>query len=122
MKDIFIFVATTAYVYEAEGGPLKGQMVETHHTFRFVAENAYESLRKAVAHTREGYDAYFKDAYKKCAIGSIKVGTECIGNIDLETGRSSSQYYGKFFEWKMDFPDTLDQRVENFFDKEDTGV
>lgn len=122
MEDIIIFSATVAYVYEAEGGPLKGQMVETHHTFRYVAENAYESLKKAVAHTRERYEAYFKDAYKKCVIGSLKVGTECIGNIDTDTGKSSSQYYGKFFEWKYDWPETLDQAVENFFDKMDHKV
>jgi hypothetical protein len=114
LKDLYVFSATVAYVYEAEEDPQKGEMVERHITFKYLAENAYESLKKAVAHARERYRQYFKDAYKKCVLGSIKVGTECIGTIDLKTGKCSSQYLGKFFEWKMDYQDSLDDYVNSF--------
>ena len=112
MNEVTICIATPAYVYEEDTGPLKGQRVETHLTFRYLAKDGGEAIRMAVAHARERYQEYYKDSYKNCFLGSIKVGTESIGRIDMKTGTGSSSSMMPIFEWKYDWPETLDECVE----------
>ena len=47
MNEVTICIATPAYVYEEDTGPLKGQRVETHLTFRYLAKDGGEAIRRA---------------------------------------------------------------------------
>jgi len=114
MKETHIYAAIPAYVYTEEEGPHKGQRFETSLTSRFMAKNNVEAVKMAVAHTKERYEAFFKDAYKDCSLGSIKVYMEYIGRIDLKTGKATSRNTGQIFEWKYDRLGTLDEYLKSY--------
>lgn len=119
MNRIYVFESAPAYAYRETEGKSAGQMFETSLRKQFLADSQYEAVVKAVAWAKERYESYMKDAYNKCFFSSIKVYLKSIGRID-ENGKTLDGNNGVcLFEWKYDWPGTLDSYIKAF-DKPET--
>jgi len=116
MNKIYVFESSPAYAYRETGGNFAGQMLETSLRKQFLADSRYEAVVKAVAWAKERYKNYMKDAYNQSFFSSIKVYIKSIGRID-ENGNALDGSTGVLlFEWKYDWPGTLDSYIK-LFDK-----
>jgi hypothetical protein len=100
---VIVCTARPAYAYRDDDGT----MVEHHLDQEFIADTYLAGLDGAIAWARCRYESYMKDAYPESFLSSLKVSTKFIGRISAE-GISSTRSQGVFFEWKYDFPGTLD--------------
>lgn len=108
---IIVFVASPVYTYrEHEGMMLEGMMLEKSLSLEFLANSHKEAIDKAIAWAKDRYENYIKDSYKESFFSSIKVYTKEIGFID-EDGTGHTKNHMFFFEWKHDWPGTLEQYV-----------
>ena len=112
MEPLLVYNVSIGYVYLEEGEGMR----EHQHDIDFVAESHAEAIDAAVAWSQNRYEAYFKDAYKNCEIGSLKLYQKWIG-IPEPSGFIPTHTWGCLFEWKYDWPGTLSQYVSEFKSK-----
>ena len=118
-KDIIIFVASPAYCYKEEKNIFTDMMLERHLDQLFIADSYGEAVQQSLEYTLNRYEQYFKDAYNECFIGSLKVFTKLIGR-QLPDKRFATVSGGCFFEWKYDWPDSLERYVAAYLKKEES--
>jgi hypothetical protein len=119
-EGLYVYDAVPAYAYRETEGKNAGMMFETKCPHTFVAQTNGEAVQKAIAHAKERYEQYFKDAYKDCFLSSIKVWLKYIGPIK-DNGEGTSRNVGVIFEWKHDYPDTIESYTEAYL-KDYTGL
>jgi len=107
LPGILVVRVRPAYAYRETEGPLSGMMVETHLDQEFLAGTYLEGLDGAIAWARERERVSMSELYPGSFLSSIKVSLKYIGRVDTE-GVCSTRSTGVFFEWKYDFPGTLD--------------
>ena len=89
-------------------------MRETHLDTRFLAHSYGKAVEDAVAHAHERYENYFKHpSYKDSFLSSIKVYLNIIQPMN-DDGSTNGSSAGCFFEWKYDWPCSLDEAVESY--------
>jgi hypothetical protein len=103
---VAVYHLDVRYIYLSKEPGDKG-MREKSMTQYFIADNHYQAVVSAVAWAKGRFEAVIKDSYKNASIGSITVGEYFIGDLQPDS-RISSGYAGHFFEWKCDFPITLE--------------
>lgn len=101
------------------GGPEEeaeyGCKTEKHHTLTFEAESRVDAVRSALrwwGRMRKNFpDVYFE-------LWSIKVHREFFGPVDAE-GMCRVSTGGYFFEWKHDWMDSLEEKIQDLEKKEE---
>ena len=86
---------------------------EESHTECFLADDDAEGIRMAVAWAGHMKGVFVRMHGRTAHVGAVSVCKYRIGRVDLETGRAENHYGLNIFEWKCDFPGTLDQYVES---------
>jgi hypothetical protein len=117
MIPLLVYVASVSYVYydEDEGG-----MRERSSDIEFVAENPATALDAACAWAKNRYEAVYKEMYKRCQIGGIRLYQKQIG-VPEPSGYIPTHTVGFcMFEWKFDRPGTLELYVQEFKRKAET--
>lgn len=104
-KEFTCFHVSIGLVYPTEKG-LREMQLEQH----FLAPSNADALRAAVAWAREREKALNLTPGEKHLFSSIRVGSWSILAPE-QNGFIKSGYNGYFFEWKIDWPGTLDEYV-----------
>jgi hypothetical protein len=104
---VAVYHLDVRYVYLSKEPGDEG-MREKSMTQYFIADNHYQAVVTAVAWAKGRFEAVIKDSYTDASIGSIKVGEYFIGELQPDNSISSG-FALPFFEWKRDFPGTLEQ-------------
>lgn len=104
------YKAIPAFVYFDDQ---HGRMVEHKVPVTYRADTEKEAIQAAARFAEDRYINFFKDdeLYPQSKIGSLKVYPIRIGYIN-QGGHIEPQSDFCIFEWKMDFPCTLDQKIE----------
>ena len=106
-----IFEVDFGMVYRTPEG-----MRETGLRMLFEAEDEVQAVEQAVDWCHGRVDN-LKDMYDHPSFGAIKVGSYTIGIYDPEKRQFETRRGFPFFEWKCDWPGTLDAYVESFKSK-----
>ena len=110
MGNVFVFSAHSAFAYRETEGEHKGMMLETSLSFQFTAPSYSDAIDSAIRWANNRFENVIKDSYSEAVLSSLKVRAVQIGPID-ENGGGLPSSLGTFFEWKYDWPGTLEQYV-----------
>jgi hypothetical protein len=108
LKEVLVFVASPAYAYREKDGEFAGQMLEKQMDQEFIADSYGEAVKHAIAWAHNRFEAIIKDWYNESFFSSIKVYVKSIGRSQ-ENGQLDTHNHGCFFEWKYDWPGTLEE-------------
>lgn len=100
---VAIYHLDVRYVYLSDEG-----MREKSMTQYFIADNHYQAVVTAKAWAEGRFEAVIKDTYKNASLGSLTVNEYFIGELQPDK-RIATGHSIPFFEWKRDFPGTLDE-------------
>lgn len=114
--SICIYKAVCACYGGAEEEEHEGFQTERKHTLTFQGENAVEAVRDALRWYRNRTRCYPELFYE---LWSIKVFKMLIAPVDAD-GRCQSGPTPPFFEWKHDWIDTLEEKIQDLEKKEAT--
>ena len=104
MKSIKVYIVSVSFPYQDK----EEGMVERSLQQEFLADNDSQAIDVGIAWAYNRYKQVIKDYYDKSIIGCIKVGTKAIGRGE-KNGFINTHSEGRFFEWKCDWPGTLEQ-------------
>jgi len=104
MKAIQVYVAAPAWVYTDAG-----EQMETKLEIEFLANSDLEAVEAAIKWARNRHEAIMKDYGGGAFFGSIKVYTKQIS--ELQEDGFISVATGMIFEWKYDWPGTIEDWV-----------
>lgn len=81
----------------------------------FTAENEVDAVDSAIRWSKRTLEHTVKDwdGHPDSFIGCIKVYPKVVGEIDKD-GVNTNRFGLSFFEWKYDWPGTLENYVEKF--------
>lgn len=109
MKPIKVYSAHTSYPYGTDEG-----MREMSLTTDYMADNPVDAIRAAIRFADDRVlNLRDTNTYRGLCVGCIKVSEKTIGPIEAD-GRTTTRTSFPFFEWKFDFPGTLEQHVHVF--------
>ena len=103
---IYYFQSRIGYAYKENE-----EIFEKTLITNFLAENYELAIKMAVRHANERYKNYLKDAYISCFLANIKINLMCMQPIQSDGSILPSFVYN-FFEWKCDFPGSLDDYIK----------
>lgn len=115
-KHIEVYVASPAWVYKDSGHPL-----EHHLSIEFLAEDDMGAVQASVKWARERHEAIMKGYGEGSFFSSIKVYRKRI-EAPGEDGSIGTRTWGCIFEWKYDWPGTLEDQIGSFLDRSWSGV
>jgi hypothetical protein len=104
-----VYVASPAYVF-----PCGQEYRETNLSIEFLADNDVEAVKQARDWAFNRLEAVMKAMYPGCFLGSLKVYTKRIGRACAD-GYIDTYTIWCVFEWKHDWPSTLEQSMESVF-------
>jgi len=106
MKSIQVYVAAPAWVYKDNGESLEHSL-----SIEFLSDSDFGAVEEAIKWALERHEAIMKDYGGGAFFSSIKVYTKAISEPD-DTGYIRTVTTGQLFEWKYDWPGTIEQYVE----------
>ena len=104
---IHYFQARIGYAYKENE-----EIFEKPLITNFLAGNYEIAIRGAVLHAYERYENYLKDSYPLCFLANIKVHLMSMQPIQSD-GSILPAVIHKVFEWKHDFPNSLNDHIES---------
>ncbi len=120
MESIYVYVASPAFAYRETNkkSDLCGMMLERSLSFEFITSSYSEAIDKAIAWSKNRFETVIKDYYDESFFSSLKIHIREISAIE-EDGSSNGGSRGTCFEWKYDWPGTLEDWVKRAKSKED---
>jgi hypothetical protein len=108
MNRIPVFVARPAFAYyeERESGWREYPM-----NVEFLTNNYGEAIQAAIEWARGRFEAIIKDMYPQSRLSSLSVSVKYIGGLQ-EDKRMDTFNTTPFFNWKEDFPVSLDDAAQ----------
>lgn len=103
-----IYKAIPGYVYKEDDG----SMVETKLSCQFIADTNGQAVQEAIAFSKDRFKNIYKNYYKDSFLGSLKVYLEHIA--PLNNGVITASKCMPIFEWKYDWPVSLELCLESF--------
>jgi len=109
MDKVQVYYVKASYPYYDKE---QGMMVETSLTQEFIAADKKHAIDVGVAWAKNRFENVFKDFYSKSCLGSVKIGNKSIG-YGLQDGTIDTFVCPYFFEWKYDYPGTLEDWIQD---------
>jgi hypothetical protein len=109
LEPVVVYVARVSYVYLDEKC-----MRETSSSIDFLAKNANDAIDALVAWANNRYNAIYKDMYKNCEIGCLKLYQKQICQPETSGFINTHTIGFVLFEWKYDWPGTLKSYIKSF--------
>jgi hypothetical protein len=109
MNPIKVYSAQTSYPYGSDEG-----MRELSLTIDYTASDPVDAIRAAIRFADDRVlNLKGPDIYRGMCVGCIKLSEKTVGPIEAD-GRTTTRAGFPFFEWKYDYPGTLEQYVQSF--------
>lgn len=112
-QPLTVYQVHVAFIFKDEES---GEMQETSLSAIFQELTPFHAIRAGAAWAQNRLPIMVSDmvndSISSVKIGSVKINTYEIAFPEKDTGYIGSKSTGKFFEWKYDFPGTLDEYVK----------
>jgi len=118
MDEFTVINVRPAYVYFDKE---QDRHLETHLNQLFISDSYADAVDQGVAWARNRFENVIKDFYEQSVLGSIKISEKIIARPDTN-GFIDTRSSFCFFEWKYDWPGTLEGYVRSFKRRESSKL